>query len=96
MTDPSPNESQGGRLDTHSIGHIARTQRISINDAAFVEPSDMLAELQRTIRRPQDDFAVTICVQHRDIATASPRKGWIDETERTVLYKRAPGDSSGH
>src|SRR5712672_1451422 len=29
-----------------SIGHIARLQRVEDNDAAYVEPSDMLAELR--------------------------------------------------
>ena len=34
-----------GGTTLRSIGHIARTQRILDNDALYVEPSDMLAEL---------------------------------------------------
>src|ERR1039458_1031219 len=35
-----------GGMTLRSIGHIARTQRILDNDAEFVEPEDMLAELR--------------------------------------------------
>ena len=34
-----------GGMTLRSIGHIARTQRIKDNDADYVEPNDMLAEL---------------------------------------------------
>src|SRR4029453_8231560 len=34
-----------GGLTLHSIGEIARTQRVLDNDADYVEPLDMLAEL---------------------------------------------------
>src|SRR5262249_1832294 len=34
-----------GGLTLHSIGEIARTQRVFDNDAEYVEPLDMLAEL---------------------------------------------------
>src|SRR5262249_31546909 len=34
-----------GGLTLHSIGEIARTQRVLDNDAEYVEPLDMLAEL---------------------------------------------------
>src|SRR5258705_9977901 len=62
----------GGRTLT-SIGHIARTQRIEDNDAAYVEPSDMLAELM------EDNRALTgrlrqahgVCEEHEDVATTS-------------------------
>ncbi len=35
-----------GGTTLHSIGHIARLQRIKDNDAEFVTPQDMLAELR--------------------------------------------------
>src|SRR5881398_573465 len=47
MTDPIAERIRkvgGGTIK--SIGHIARLQRISDNDAAYVEPEDMLAELR--------------------------------------------------
>src|ERR1700735_1347740 len=35
-----------GQLTLHSIGEISRNQRISDNDAPYVTPQDMLAELR--------------------------------------------------
>src|ERR1700674_4141381 len=35
-----------GGTTLRSIGHIARLQRVSDNDAEYVEPEDMLAELR--------------------------------------------------
>src|ERR1700741_2229689 len=47
MTDPiAERVRKVGGNTTRSLGHIARTQRIADNDASYVEPSDMLAELQ--------------------------------------------------
>ena len=40
-----------GGLTLHSIGNIARLQRIPDNDADFVDPLDMVAELDPTTRR---------------------------------------------
>jgi hypothetical protein len=39
-----------GGTTLRSIGHIARTQEIADNDADFVEPSDMIAELRYNFR----------------------------------------------
>src|ERR1700760_737927 len=36
-----------GQLTIHSIGEISRSQRIIDNDAAFVTPHDMIAELRQ-------------------------------------------------
>ena len=77
-----------GGATVHSIGHIARLQRIRDNDAEFVEPSDMLAELH------EDNKALTarlreahnVCDEYRDIATASLIEVWIDETERRSWF----------
>ncbi|MGA2448361.1 MAG: DNA starvation/stationary phase protection protein [Polyangiaceae bacterium] len=71
-----------------SVGQIAKTQRILDNDADYVEPSDMLAELR------EDNASLTarmreaheICEKHRDIATASLLEVWIDETERRAWF----------
>src|SRR6202051_2114188 len=46
MTDPIAERVRKlGGLTIRSIGQIARTQRLLDNDAEYVEPSDMLAEL---------------------------------------------------
>ena len=47
MTDPIAERIRKvGGTPLRSIGHIARMQLIADNDAEFVEPSDMLAELR--------------------------------------------------
>src|SRR5207247_6026501 len=46
MTDPIAERVRKiGGITLHSIGEIARTQRVLDNDAEYVEPLDMLAEL---------------------------------------------------
>ncbi len=77
----------GGSTIT-SIGHIARLQRVLDNDAKYVEPADMLAELGEDnkafaarLREAHD-----VCDEHRDIASASLLEVWIDETERRTWF----------
>lgn len=76
----------GGTL--RSIGDIARHQRIMDNDADFVHPHEMLAELR------EDNGALVAsmrslhdtCDEHGDVATASLLENWIDEGERRVWF----------
>lgn len=77
----------GGRT-LHSIGHIARTQRISDNDADFVTPQDMLAELCSDNRRLAGALreAHNVCVEYGDIASAAMIEVWIDETEKRTWF----------
>jgi len=87
----------GGTL--HSIGHIARTQRISDNDAEYVEPSDMLAELREDNKTLAGRLreAHGVCEQYGDVGTASLIEVWIDETERRTwfLYEASRRADSG-
>ncbi|MDB5815407.1 MAG: hypothetical protein JWN23_2524 [Rhodocyclales bacterium] len=90
-----------GGTTLRSIGHIARMQRIADNDAEYVEPSDMLAELcddnKILVARLRETHEV--CDQHHDIASASLIEVWIDETERRTWFlfeAGRRGDSSGH
>src|SRR2546422_9631309 len=47
MTDPIAERTRKiGGSTLRSIGHIARIQRVRDNDAEYVEPLDMLAELR--------------------------------------------------
>jgi starvation-inducible DNA-binding protein len=102
MTDPIAERVRKlGGSTLRSIGHIARAQRVLDNDAEFVQPLDMLAELQDDNK----NFAARLrqahelCEEHRDIATASLIEGWIDETERRswFLFEASrQGDSTGH
>src|SRR5271155_2073242 len=77
-----------GGSTLRSIGHIARIQRIMDNDADYVEPLDMLAELrddnQALAARLRELHGVVD--EHRDIATASLIENWIDEAERRTWF----------
>jgi starvation-inducible DNA-binding protein len=85
MTDPIAERVRKiGGLTIKSIGHIARLQRALDNDAEYVDPSDMIAELaedNKTLTARLRE-AHNVCDEHRDIATASLIEVWIDETER--------------
>jgi starvation-inducible DNA-binding protein len=82
----------GGRT-IHSIGDIGRRQRLMDNDAEYVTPDDMLAELRDDNLRLVEFMREThsLCDEHGDVATASLLENWIDETERRVwfLYEAA-------
>jgi starvation-inducible DNA-binding protein len=77
-----------GGTTIRSIGHIARVKHIEDNDAGFVTPEDMLAELK------EDNLALTqrmrqtynVCDEHGDVATASLIESWIDEAERRTWF----------
>jgi starvation-inducible DNA-binding protein len=89
-----------GGSTLRSIGNIARTQRIKDNDADYVEPSDMLAELREDNKALAGRLreAHNVCDEHRDIATASLIEVWIDETERRTWFlfeAGRRGDSGG-
>jgi starvation-inducible DNA-binding protein len=89
-----------GGTTLRSIGHIARTQRILDNDAHYVEPSDMLAELCEDNKSVATRLreAHNVCEEHRDVATASLIEVWIDETERRTWFlfeSGRPADASG-
>lgn len=102
MTDPIAERVRKlGGMTIRSIGQIARTQRIPDNDAAYVEPSDMLAELGDDNRALAASLreAHDLCDEHRDVATTSLIEVWVDETERRTWFlfeSSRHGDSSGH
>ena len=90
-----------GGTTLRSIGHISRTQRILDNDAEFVQPLDMLAELREDNKVLAASLrqAHNVCDEHRDIATASLIEVWIDETERRTWFlfeASRQGDATGH
>ncbi|NTF52774.1 DNA starvation/stationary phase protection protein [Agrobacterium rhizogenes] len=77
-----------GGTTLRSIGHISRLQRVADNDAEFVSPQDMLAEL----RDDNKDFTQRLrqvhdlCDEHGDLATASLIENWIDDAEKRVWF----------
>ena len=102
MTDPIAERIRKlGGATLRSIGHIARTQRVLDNDADYVEPLDMLAELREDNKSLAGRLREVheVCDEHHDIATASLIEVWIDETERRTWFlfeASRQGDSSGH
>ncbi len=90
-----------GGMTLRSIGHIARTQRIKDNDADYVEPNDMLAELREDNKLLTSRLreAHGVCDEHHDIGTTSLIEVWIDETEQRTWFLFEAGrsaDSTGH
>ena len=89
MTDPIAERVRKiGGTTIRSIGHISKLQRLSDNDADFVDPGDMLAELR------QDNQALVtsmlaahdLCEEANDVATTSLLEVWIDETQRRIWF----------
>jgi starvation-inducible DNA-binding protein len=77
-----------GGTTLRSVGQIARESRVLDNDADYVDPLDMLAELRddnndlvSRMREVHD-----LCDEHKDIATASLLENWVDETEKRVWF----------
>jgi starvation-inducible DNA-binding protein len=102
MTDPIAERIRKiGGPTLKSIGHIARSQRILDNDADYVQPLDMLAELQEDNKTLTASMRAVheLCDEHHDIATASLLENWIDETEQRTWFlfeTSRRGDSTGH
>lgn len=73
-----------GGTTLKSFGGIARTKHVLNNDADYVDPLDMLAELREDSKELAGRLreAHNVCDEHRDIATASLIEAWMDETER--------------
>ena len=77
-----------GGTTLRSIGQIARLQRVLDNDADFVAPMDMLAELRDDNKQLSARLREThaVCDEHGDVATASLIETWIDEAERRTWF----------
>ena len=77
-----------GGTTLRSISDIAKNQRLKDNDAEFVSPKEMLAELADDNQQLTRFLRATheICDRHNDVATASLIENWIDETERRTWF----------
>ena len=77
-----------GGTTIRSIGHISRLQRVLDNDADYVTPLDMLAELRDDNRQLCTSMRTLheLCDEHNDVATASLIENWIDEAEQRVWF----------
>ena len=77
-----------GGTTLRSITDISEHQRLQDNNADFVDPKEMLAELAEDNQQLVKFLRSTheICDQHNDVATASLIENWIDETERRTWF----------
>ena len=89
-----------GGTTLRSTGQVGRLQRIKDNDADYVDPEGMLAELGEDnkdmvghLRELHD-----LCDEQKDVATASLIEVWIDETERRLwfLFESSRREVTGH
>jgi len=90
-----------GGTTLRSLGQAARLKRVLDNDADFVTPLDMLAELRDDnkdlVARMRETHS--LCEQHNDVATTSLLEVWIDEAERRTWFlfeASRRGDPTGH
>jgi starvation-inducible DNA-binding protein len=77
-----------GGTTIRSVGHIKRLQRVLDNDAEYVTPLDMIAELREDNQTLTRHMRILheLCDEHNDIATASLIENWIDETEQRSWF----------
>ena len=77
-----------GGTTLRSVGHISRLQRLADNDADFVTPEDMLAELAEDNRRLTGFLRAAhgVSEAHGDVASTSLIEVWIDEAERRAWF----------
>lgn len=77
-----------GGTTLRSLGHANRIRRLLDNDADYVAPDDMLAELREDNLHLASYMRGThaLCDEHGDLATASVLENWIDEAENRVWF----------
>ena len=89
MVDPIAERARklGGNA-LRSIGQVKKLQRVLDNDADYVEPQDMLAELREDNKQLAKHMRILheVCDEHNDVATASLLENWIDETEQRTWF----------
>jgi starvation-inducible DNA-binding protein len=89
MVDPIAERARklGGNA-LRSIGQIKKLQRVLDNDADYVTPQDMLAELREDNKELARNMRILheVCDEHNDVATASLLENWIDETEQRTWF----------
>ena len=77
-----------GGTTLRSISDISKHQTLKDNNAEFVAPHDMLAELREDNQQLTRELRSTheLCDKYNDVATASLIEVWIDETERRTWF----------
>lgn len=98
MTDPIAERVRKiGGMTLRSLGQASRLQRILDNDADYVTPGDMLAELRDDNRQLAMEMRELhgLCDDSGDVATASALETWIDETEQRTWFLFEAGRDNG-
>jgi starvation-inducible DNA-binding protein len=87
-----------GGTTLRSIGQISRSQRLLDNDADYVTPHDMLAELREDNKQLIAFMREThdLCDEGNDVASASLLENWIDEAEKRVWFLFEAGRPATH
>jgi len=90
-----------GQRTVRSIGEIGKLARVKDNDAAFVDPLDMLRELITDNQNCAAEMrkAHKLCDDHGDSGTAGLLETLIDETERRTWFlfeASRDADATGH
>ena len=77
-----------GETTLHSLSESLKYARLKENNEKFVEPTEMLAELQRDnlqlvkyMRKAHE-----VCEKNDDVATTSLIEVWIDQAERRAWF----------
>jgi starvation-inducible DNA-binding protein len=77
-----------GGTTLHSVGDIAKHQRLKDDDRETVSAREMVTELcvdNRELTRFLR-LAHQVCEKHNDVATSSLVETWIDQTERRTWF----------
>lgn len=88
-----------GGTTLRSVGHVSRLQRVEDNDADFVSPLDMIAELRDDNKQLVVHLRALkeLTDEHRDVATSALVDTWIDEAEKRHWFlfeiSRPDGDT---
>jgi starvation-inducible DNA-binding protein len=89
MTDPLAERVRKiGGTTLRSIGHIGRVQRLLDNDADYIEPLNMLAELLEDNKQLAAAMRQThdLCDEYDDVASESLLENYIDEAEERAWF----------
>jgi starvation-inducible DNA-binding protein len=77
-----------GATTIRSVGQINKLKRVLDNEADYVSPLDMLAELREDNIQLASRMRAThtLCGEHNDMATTSMLEVWIDEAEKRTWF----------
>lgn len=89
MTDPIAERVRKlGQTTIRSISDIGNRQSLLDNNADYVDPQDILAELHSDNRQLLSEMRRVheMCDEYSDVASASLIETWIDETETRAWF----------